>query len=200
MGELVDAGGHRCVGGEDAARAYGFDGLGEELSEGSDVGDGNGQNPRDGSVAQEAEVRPVTVERKGIGFQGFVGSPSNSPSADPSKDPRGHSIEIWQRYASPVWFDIDMMDVLNIRQARESEDEKHICPLQLQVIARAIDLWTNEGDVVFSPFAGIGSEGYESIRMGRKFIGCELKEEYFRHAIRNIEVAEVESRQGRLFA
>lgn len=150
--------------------------------------------------AEAEQIKPVSAQRKGIGFQGFVGAPTNAPQASPEKDPRGHSIEIWQRYASPVWFDIDMMDVLNIRQARESEDEKHLCPLQLGVISRALDLWTNPGDVVFSPFAGIGSEGYESIRMGRRFIGCELKHEYFRYAVRNIEAAEIESRQGRLFA
>lgn len=96
-------------------------------------------------------------------------------------------LEMWQRYASPVWFDIRQTRVLNVEQSRESQDEKHICPLQLDVIARAVELWTNPGDVVFSPFAGIGSEGYESLRMGRKFVGAELKKSYFDVARRNLE-------------
>lgn len=96
-------------------------------------------------------------------------------------------LEMWQRYASPVWFDIRQTRVLNVEQARESQDEKHICPLQLDVIERAVELWTNPGDVVFSPFAGIGSEGYESLRLGRKFVGAELKKSYFDVARRNLE-------------
>lgn len=96
-------------------------------------------------------------------------------------------LEMWQRYASPVWFDIRQTRVLNVEQARESQDEKHICPLQLDVIERAVELWTNPGDVVFSPFAGIGSEGFESLRMGRKFVGAELKKSYFDVARRNLE-------------
>jgi hypothetical protein len=99
---------------------------------------------------------------------------------------RKASIEVWQRYASPVWFDIQQTDVLNVRQAREGKDEKHICPLQLGAIRRAIDLWTNPGDVVLSPFMGIGSEGYVSLQEGRKFIGCELKESYFAVALENL--------------
>lgn len=100
----------------------------------------------------------------------------------PDFDHRGYSIDVWQRYASPVWFDIDQTNVLNYQMAKDSQDEKHICPLQLDVIARSVDLWTNKGDTVFSPFAGIGSEGYESIKLGRKFIGIELKESYWKHA------------------
>jgi DNA modification methylase len=105
-------------------------------------------------------------------------------------DDRHYSISVWQRYASPVWFDISQTRVLNIQQARANEDEKHICPLQLDVIARCVDLWTNEGDHVFSPFAGIGSEGYESLRMGRKFTGIELKREYWNVACRNLTAIE----------
>lgn len=103
---------------------------------------------------------------------------------------RDYSIQVWQRYASPVWWDIRQTRVLNIQQARDGNDEKHICPLQLDVISRAVDIWTNPGDVVLSPFAGIGSEGYESVRMGRKFIGIELKESYFDTACRNLKQAE----------
>jgi DNA modification methylase len=83
--------------------------------------------------------------------------------------------------------DIDQTNVLNIQQARESQDEKHICPLQLDVISRSLELWTNKGDTVFSPFCGIGSEGYESLRLGRKFVGAELKEAYIQVARKNLE-------------
>lgn len=100
------------------------------------------------------------------------------------------SIDIWQRYASPVWMDINPSDTLQYRSVREDNDEKHICPLQLQVIHRACQLWSNPNDVVLSPFAGIGSEGYESLKMGRKFIGIELKESYYKQAVENCKVAE----------
>lgn len=103
------------------------------------------------------------------------------------------SIDIWQRYASPVWMDINPSDTLQFRSAREHNDERHICPLQLQVIHRALQLWTNPGDVVLSPFAGIGSEGYESVRLGRKFIGVELKRSYWEQACRNMANIERET-------
>lgn len=100
-------------------------------------------------------------------------------------------VEVWQRYASPVWTDINPSDTLQYRSARESEDERHICPLQLQVIRRAVHLWTNPGDVVLSPFAGIGSEGYVAIEEGRKFVGIELKASYFGQARKNLMAAEI---------
>ena len=103
------------------------------------------------------------------------------------------SIDIWQRYASPVWSDINPSNTLQHRSAREEKDERHICPLQLDVIHRALQLWTNPGDVVLSPFAGIASEGYEAIRLGRKFIGAELKESYYRQAVGNLNAAQQES-------
>jgi DNA modification methylase len=114
-------------------------------------------------------------------------------------------VELWQRYASPVWVttgapdpegfsvctaDIDATDTLQYRSAREHEDERHICPLQLEVIRRAVRLWSNPGDVVLSPFAGIGSEGYVSIQEGRRFIGAELKASYYRQAAANLRAAE----------
>jgi len=102
------------------------------------------------------------------------------------------SIDIWQRYASPVWMDINPSDTLQKESAREHNDERHICPLQLQVIERAIDMWSNPGDVVLSPFAGIGSEGYQAVKMGRKFIGIELKESYYKQACLNLKNAEHE--------
>lgn len=108
-------------------------------------------------------------------------------------------LALWQRYASPVWFDIRQTRVLNVEQARESQDEKHICPLQLDVIERAIQLWSNPGEVVFSPFAGIGSEGYEALRLGRQFIGIELKHAYALAARKNLERVLRERTQTSLF-
>ena len=98
----------------------------------------------------------------------------------------------WRGYASPVWMDIRQTRTLNYKEGRDSKDEKHICPLQLDVISRCLHLWSNPGDVVLSPFAGIGSEGYESVRMGRKFVGVELKPSYFDLACKHLEVAEQE--------
>jgi DNA modification methylase len=99
------------------------------------------------------------------------------------------SHERWRRYASPVWMDINFQNTLNVQGARESADERHVCPLALDVIERALSLWTNPGDVVLSPFAGIGSEGHVALQMGRKFVGIELKESYYRQAARNLENA-----------
>jgi len=109
------------------------------------------------------------------------------------------SVNTWQKYASPVWYDINYSDTLQFRTARHENDEKHICPLQLQTIERAIHLWTNQGDTVLSPFMGIGSEGYQALKMNRKFIGIELKESYFNLACKNMEVAIKESNQLSLF-
>tara|TARA_R110002051_G_scaffold34736_1_gene77133 strand:- start:1174 stop:3270 length:2097 start_codon:yes stop_codon:yes gene_type:complete len=98
-------------------------------------------------------------------------------------------VKVWQRYASPVWDDINPSDTLQYRSAREHDDERHICPLQLQVIRRAIRLWTNEGDLVLSPFAGIGSEGYVAIEEGRRSVGVELKRSYYEQACKNMDAA-----------
>ena len=106
----------------------------------------------------------------------------------------------WQIYASPVWMDINPSDTLQRESAREDSDERHICPLQLQVIERGIELWTNPGDVVLSPFAGIGSEGYTAVKMGRRFIGVELKESYYKQACLNLTRAECDSTQDTLFS
>ena len=110
------------------------------------------------------------------------------------------SHERWRRYASPVWMDIDQSRTLQYTSARENEDEKHICPLQLDVIDRALALWSADGDVVLSPFMGIGSEGYEAVRMGRKFVGVELKTSYYRVAARNLTDAEATAEESDLFA
>jgi DNA modification methylase/superfamily II DNA or RNA helicase len=98
-------------------------------------------------------------------------------------------VHLWQRYASPVWMDIDPSDTITFREARENQDERHICPLQLQVIERGIELWSNPGDTVFSPFAGVGSEGYQAIRQGRKYLGIELKKSYYDQALKNLRAA-----------
>ncbi len=104
---------------------------------------------------------------------------------NPDSYPVGH----WQKIASPVWMDIDPSDTLQYQSAREHDDERHICPLQLEVIRRGIELWTNPRDVVLSPFAGIGSEGYVALQMGRRFVGVELKESYYRQAEKNLQNA-----------
>lgn len=96
-------------------------------------------------------------------------------------------VSQWQQWASPVWMDIDQTNVLNVKSAKAAKDEKHLCPLQLDLIERSICLWSNEGDTVLSPFMGIGSEGWASLRCNRKFIGFELKESYFRQAVKNLE-------------
>ena len=113
--------------------------------------------------------------------------------------PDQYPVDKWQKVASPVWMDIDPSDTLQYRSAREHDDERHICPLQLEVIRRGIDLWTNPGDVVLSPFTGIGSEGFVAVEMGRKFVGAELKQSYFEQAARNLAAAEQEQTQD-LFA
>lgn len=109
------------------------------------------------------------------------------------------SHERWRRYASPVWMDINPSNTLQKESAREHDDERHICPLQLDVIDRGIHLWSNPGDVVLSPFAGIGSEGYEALRLGRRFIGIELKKSYFDQAVKNLTNAENIAETGTLF-
>ena len=113
-------------------------------------------------------------------------------------DKNGTSIDIWQHYASPVWDDINQTNTLQFRSARDSDDERHICPLQLDVIERCNQLWSVQGDVVFSPFLGIGSEGYVATKMGRKFIGTELKPSYFKLACENVKSA-TENQQSELF-
>ncbi len=124
------------------------------------------------------------------------------PGANP--DPISHGddlpVELWQKYASPVWMDINPSDTLQRESAREDADERHVCPLQLGVIERAVHLWSRPDDLVLSPFAGIGSEGYQAIKMGRRFIGCELKGSYFKQAAENLSRAEKAQSVGDLFS
>lgn len=107
-------------------------------------------------------------------------------------------VKKWQYYASPIWTDINPSDTLQYTSAREEQDERHICPLQLTVIQRGIELWSNPGDTVLTPFMGIGSEAYMAVKMGRKAVGIELKESYYRQAVANVKSV-AENNQGTLF-
>lgn len=109
------------------------------------------------------------------------------------------SNEDWIEWARPIWYGIRESDTLNVAVARENDDERHICPLQLGTIERCIRLWSNPGELVLSPFAGIGSEGFEAVRLGRRFIGIELKPSYAQTAVRNLRTAESVKAQGSLF-
>lgn len=121
----------------------------------------------------------------------------NDEAADADRvghDAKNFPVMQWQQWASPVWMDIQQTDVLNVKVAREDKDERHLCPLQLDLIERAVRLWSNPGDTVFSPFLGIGSEGWVSLRCGRRFVGSELKPAYFRQAVKNLREAEASER------
>jgi hypothetical protein len=138
--------------------------------------------------------KDATLSRHGIpDYLITVRKPGVNPEpVTHSLDPNSEnyiSIEEWQMLASPVWDDINPSDTLQHRSARENEDERHICPLQLEVIRRGVRLWTNKNDIVLSPFAGIGSEGVVSLEMGRRFVGVELKKSYFEQSGRNLENA-----------
>lgn len=147
------------------------------------------------------------------GFTSFVGEyEPHAPRKEATlKDSRKHksismastdpvySHHVWRRYASPVWMDINQSNTLQRELAREKDDERHICPLQLDVIERAIELWTNPNDIVLSPFMGIGSECYQALKMGRRSIGIELKESYYRVAISNLKSAVRIQKQESLF-
>jgi DNA modification methylase len=114
-------------------------------------------------------------------------------NAEPvAQDAAKFPVSQWQKWASPVWMDIDQTRTLNCRMAKEQNDEKHMCPLQLDVIERCLYMWSNPNDVVLSPFMGIGSEGVSSLKLDRRFIGVELKESYFRQAVKylNSEVSQ----------
>lgn len=140
---------------------------------------------------------PDPVNRES-GFDHYVGEddpPAHPFDPNPSKNKFSHYV--WQRYASPVWMDINPSNTLQYRSAREAQDERHICPLQLQVIERGIELWTNPDDVVLSPFAGIGSEGHQALIQGRKFVGVELKGSYFNQAANNLRAAEAEAKENK---
>ena len=117
----------------------------------------------------------------------------------PVSDWQEYASPIWDELNSPVWWDINQSDTLNAREPLDEESERHICPLQLPVIERCIRLYSNEGDVVFTPFMGIGSEIYQAVKMGRKGIGIELKPAYYETAVKNIIAAEHMVAQPSLF-
>jgi len=106
-----------------------------------------------------------------------------------SHTPETFPVDVWQNYASPVWMDIRQSDTLQKKSARDDKDERHICPLQLEVIQRCVELWTNPNDIVLDPFVGIGSVPYTAVKMGRRGIGVELKESYYKQAVNNLEIA-----------
>lgn len=151
----------------------------------------------------------VTMRKPGINaepiagpFESYYGSgdlPTDDPGHAASHVAGSYSVQVWQRYAEPVWMDINQSDVLSRIAAREEADERHISPLQLTPIRRCVDLWSNPGDVVFSPFAGIGSAGHVALQMGRRFVGAELKPSYFRQAVANLQEAERSKNSGSLF-
>lgn len=120
-------------------------------------------------------------------------------------EPIGHKpadfpVDMWQQWASPVWMDIRQGNVLNVRIARDDADERHLCPLQLDLIERALTMWSNPGDTVLSPFMGVGSEGYSSLKLKRRFVGAELKPSYFRQAVRYLAEIEAVNDAGDLFS
>lgn len=137
-------------------------------------------------------------------FDRYIGPEDQEPARSrytSSNDGRNwYSIEVWQRYASPVWMDIRQSRVLPFRGGRDENDEVHISPLQLDVIERCIDLWSNPGDTVVTPFMGVGSEVYCAVQMGRKGIGIELKPSYFRQAVENVANASANKTDMPLFA
>ena len=152
-----------------------------------------GDNPEpvvhpDGMVRFFGENEPAAPKKEPT----LVDSRQHKDIAMTEKDPV-YSHQVWRKYASPVWMDIRQSNTLQYRSAREEKDERHICPLQLDVIARSVELWSNPNDIVFSPFAGIGSEGYQAIKMGRRFVGVELKDSYFKIAVNNLKMAVQES-------
>lgn len=100
---------------------------------------------------------------------------------------------VWDEYPAPVWWDINQSATLQRKSARTEKDEKHICPLQLPVIERCVELWSKEHEIVLDPFDGIGSTGYQAIKMGRRHVGIELKESYYKQAALNLEAAEREA-------
>ena len=144
-------------------------------------------------------VNPEPVSHTPRGFDRYIGS-EPEPNVDRNNNPalNKYSHLVWQRYASPVWFDINQSDTLQRESAREDEDQKHVCPLQKGVVARALELWTNPRDIVFTPFGGIGTEGYVALEMGRRAVCVELKGSYFNQLVRNLNSVLESRSQDRL--
>lgn len=153
----------------------------------------------DGLMSKKPVIRPN-------GFLRYVGTCVDlanqshpSPFARKSNGTFDYSVAVWRRYAEPVWWDIDQTDVLNYKLATSDKDARHICPLQLGLIERAVEIWSNPGDVVFSPFAGVGSEGVGAMRCDRKFVGIELKKEYVQEAVNFLKNEEKKLNAATLF-
>lgn len=137
-----------------------------------------------------------TFRKPGVNPRPVSGPLDRWVGDDSFKSEGDRSIDLWQRYASPVWMDIRQNRTLQYTTARDESDERHICPLQLDVIERCMELWSLPGDTVLSPYAGIGSEVYTAILNGRKAIGFELKDSYFAKAVENCRDAELLSKQS----
>lgn len=140
-----------------------------------------------------------SASRQGMADYVLVFRKPGEPAEPVTHDADSFPLDQWQEWASPVWMTVDQTNVLQYRGARGDKDERHICPLQLDVIERCVALWSNPGDLVLSPFAGIGSEGYVAVKMGRRFVGVELKPDYFDVAVRHLQKAEQDA-MGDLFA
>lgn len=158
----------------------------------------------DWAVRKNPQSQAIRTKSRELQFSGLEADRAKSRGALPDylikfRAPGDNAVAVdsagdvsrnqWIEWAEPCWFDIRETDVLNVREGRGKDDTKHICPLQLTVVNRLIRLYTNPGEIVFSPFAGIGSEGHEALRMGRRFYGCEIKPEYYVACVRNCERA-----------
>ncbi len=164
-----------------------------EMQRTKSIGLLNKQKDKDATLSRVGIPDKLLVFRKG-GDNPIPVRHSSTDAGDPNYIP----IPLWQKYASPVWYDINYSKTLN-KEGRESDDEKHIAPLQLETIERAIHLWTNPGETVFTPFLGIGSEAYQALKMGRSAVGIELKKSYFEIAQRNCRNAMAGTAQFQLF-
>jgi len=141
----------------------------------------------------------VTMRKPGVNPDPIDGPFTYYVGEDEPINDLDYPVNVWQRYASPVWFDVNPSRTLQKESAREHPDEKHICPLQLDVIDRALHLWTNPGDTVLSPFGGIGSEGHQAVKMGRKAVLAELKGSYYKQLVKNMQAAEIAAAAPQLF-
>jgi hypothetical protein len=150
-------------------------------------------------IKKDAAMSRVGIPDKVLVFRhpGVNTSPIVHQDTDPGK-PGYLPVNLWQQYASPIWMDINQSATLQKESARDEKDEKHICPLQLPVIERCIHLWTNENDLVLTPFGGIGSEAFQALKMNRRALLFELKESYFQQAVRNLKAAEIQKAQATL--
>lgn len=162
------------------------------------------RHPIGGNIAKiktehgDLEIDEAELTSGAWRFDGYIGDEPPEMIRTP-ENARDYSIQVWQRYASPVWFDVNQANVLSFQQARDDKDERHICPLQMDVVQRCVDLWSNPGDVVLDPFNGIGSTGVGALSQGRKYVGIELKESYWKVACRMLQGEENRGKQKTLF-